>query len=235
MAKKSESDPKRHFYFCGCDRFTGGDSDRDHLYLDESDDPSASGAAGNDSGDAGISFYVFIGFFATFLYNYVANVLRGIGNSVTPLFFLGISVILNIFLDLYFVLVLHMGIKGAAVATVIAQYVSGVGILLYFLVRYPEYHISRKDMKWNRENLKQIMSLSGFTCLQQSVMNFGILVVQGIVNSFGATVMAAFAVAVKTRSHICRSVISEMHFPSLLPRTTEPERKNVSVRGSASQ
>ena len=52
-------------------------------------------------------------------------------------------------------------------------------------------------MKWNRENLKQIMSLSGFTCLQQSVMNFGILVVQGIVNSFGATVMAAFAVAVK--------------------------------------
>ena len=142
-------------------------------------------------------FYVFIGFFATFLYNYVANVLRGIGNSVTPLFFLGISVILNIFLDLYFVLVLHMGIKGAAVATVIAQYVSGVGILLYFLMRYPEYHISRKDMKWNRENLKQIMSLSGFTCLQQSVMNFGILVVQGIVNSFGATVMAAFAVAVK--------------------------------------
>ena len=106
-------------------------------------------------------FYVFIGFFATFLYNYVANVLHGIGNSVTPLFFLGISVILNIFLDLYFVLVLHMGIKGAAVATVIAQYVSG------------------------------------FTCLQQSVMNFGILVVQGIVNSFGATVMAAFAVAVK--------------------------------------
>ena len=142
-------------------------------------------------------FYVFIGFFATFLYNYIANVLRGIGNSVTPLFFLGISVILNIFLDLYFVLVLHMGIKGAAVATVIAQYISGVGILLYFLVRYPEYHISRKDMKWNRENLKQIMSLSGFTCLQQSVMNFGILVVQGIVNSFGATVMAAFAVAVK--------------------------------------
>ena len=90
-----------------------------------------------------------------------------------------------------------MGIKGAAVATVIAQYVSGVGILLYFLARYPEYHISRKDMKWKRENLKQIMSLSGFTCLQQSVMNFGILVVQGIVNSFGATVMAAFAVAVK--------------------------------------
>ena len=82
-------------------------------------------------------------FFATFLYNYVANVLRGIEIPSHRFFFLGISVILNIFLDLYFVLVLHMGIKGAAVATVIAQYVSGVGILLYFLVRYPEYHISR--------------------------------------------------------------------------------------------
>ena len=155
-------------------------------------------------------------FLPLFLYNYVANVLRGIEIPSHRFFFLGISVILNIFLDLYFVLVLHMGIKGAAVATVIAQYVSGVGILLYFLVRYPEYHISRKDMKWNRENLKQIMSLSGFTCLQQSVMNFGILVVQGIVNSFGATVMAAFAWQSRsTRSHICRSVISEMHFPSL--------------------
>ena len=54
--KKSGSDPKRYFYFCGYDRLTGGDPDRDHLYLDESDDPSASGAAGNDSGDAGISF-----------------------------------------------------------------------------------------------------------------------------------------------------------------------------------
>lgn len=54
--KNQNLNPKRHFYFCGCDRFTGGDSDRVNLYLDESDDPSASGAAGNDSGDAGISF-----------------------------------------------------------------------------------------------------------------------------------------------------------------------------------
>ena len=142
-------------------------------------------------------FYVFFGFFATFLYNYFSNVLRSMGNSVIPLIFLGISVVLNVFLDLYCVLELHMGIRGAAIATVIAQTVSGIGILLYFLIAYPELRIQRKDMNWNKERLSTILSLSGFTCLQQSVMNFGILMVQGIVNSFGATVMAAFAVAVK--------------------------------------
>lgn len=142
-------------------------------------------------------FYVFFGFFATFLYNYFSNVLRSMGNSVIPLIFLGISVVLNVFLDLYCVLELHMGIKGAAIATVIAQAVSGIGISLYFLIAYPELRIRREDRSRNRERLRTILALSGFTCLQQSVMNFGILMVQGIVNSFGATVMAAFAVAVK--------------------------------------
>lgn len=142
-------------------------------------------------------FYVFFGFFATFLYNYFSNVLRSMGNSMIPLIFLGVSVVLNVFLDLYFVLGLHMGIMGAAVATVIAQTVSGIGITLYFWIAYPDLRIRRENMTWDRERLRNILSLSGFTCLQQSVMNFGILMVQGIVNSFGATVMAAFAVAVK--------------------------------------
>ena len=142
-------------------------------------------------------FYVFFGFFATFLYNYFSNVLRSMGNSVMPLLFLGISVALNVVLDLYCVLELHMGIKGAAVATVIAQTVSGTGMVIYFVIAYPELRVHRKDMNWNKERFRSILSLSGFTCLQQSVMNFGILMVQGIVNSFGTTVMAAFAVAVK--------------------------------------
>lgn len=141
--------------------------------------------------------YVFIGFFAVFIYNYIANTLRAIGNSVFPLIFLSISVILNIFLDLFFVLVLKCGIIGAAVATVISQYVSAVGILIYYFVAYPEYRIKKENMHFNKNNIKNILSLSGFTCLQQSVMNFGILMVQGLVNSFGANVMAAFAVAVK--------------------------------------
>ena len=75
-------------------------------------------------------FYVFIGFFATYIYNYCSNLLRAVGNSVTPLIFLGVSVVLNIILDLYFVIGLGMGIIGAAVATVISQYIAGLGILI---------------------------------------------------------------------------------------------------------
>ena len=142
-------------------------------------------------------FYVFMGFIAVYIYNYISNVLRGIGNSVIPLIFLAVSVIINIFLDIYFVAVLNTGIKGAAIATVIAQYVSGAGILIYYIAAYPEYRIRKEDVRYDKKNIKDILSLSGFTCLQQSVMNFGILCVQGIVNSFGAVIMAAFAVAVK--------------------------------------
>lgn len=141
--------------------------------------------------------WVFPGFLATFLYNYVSNLLRGMGNSSAPLAFLAVAVLLNVGLDLYFVITLHMGIQGAALATVIAQYVSGVGLLVYWLAACPEYRVRRADMVFDRGALRHILSLSGLTCLQQSMMNFGILLVQGVVNGFGPVVMAAFAVAVK--------------------------------------
>ncbi|NDO18926.1 MATE family efflux transporter [Lachnospiraceae bacterium MD329] len=142
-------------------------------------------------------YYIFIGIIATFLYNYFSNLLRGIGNSVVPLVFLFVSVVLNIALDLYFVLVLNMGIRGAAVATVISQYISGAGLMIYTHICYPELRIRKSEAVFQKLTVRDIVSLSGLTCLQQSVMNFGILMIQGIVNSFGAQVMAAFAVAVK--------------------------------------
>lgn len=97
---------------------------------------------------------IFLGILATFLYNYFANLLRAIGNSMLPLLFLAVSSILNIILDLLFVLKFHWGVQGAAGATVFSQYVSGIGILM----------------------------------------------VQGLVNSFGTVIMAAFAAAVKIDS-----------------------------------
>lgn len=131
--------------------------------------------------------YVFTGFFAVFLYNYISNILRGMGNSTLPLIFLGVSVALNVGLDLLFVIPLGMGIMGAALATAIAQYVSGVGVLVYFIAAYPEFRLTRRDMRWDSpEFSRSILSLSGFTCLQQSVMNLGILMVQTVVNSFGS-------------------------------------------------
>ena len=141
--------------------------------------------------------WIFVGIFATFLYNYFSNLLRGIGNSVIPLVFLCVSVILNIGLDLYFVLVLKQGIRGAAIATVISQYISGIGLMIYVYIRYPELRLKYEDTKFVKRTAYDIAILSGMTCLQQSVMNFGILMVQGLVNSFGTTVMAAFAAAVK--------------------------------------
>lgn len=144
--------------------------------------------------------WIFAGIVATFLYNFVANFMRALGNSLVPLWFLGISAVLNIFLDLFFIRVLMWGVGGAAAATVISQYVAGVGILAYCVKKYPEVHIKKENRHWNTDILKELLGLSSLTCLQQSVMNFGILMVQGLVNSFGSVVMAAFAAAVKIDS-----------------------------------
>lgn len=140
---------------------------------------------------------IFCGITATFLYNYFASFLRALGNSLIPLVFLAISSVLNIILDLWFVLGLGRGVQGAAEATVISQYVSGIGITVYALAKCPQFRGIHRQFKIRFACIKEITSFSILTCVQQSVMNLGILMVQGLVNSFGATVMAAFAAAVK--------------------------------------
>ena len=138
---------------------------------------------------------VFTGIFFVFLYNFYAYLLRAVGNSLIPLIFLGISALLNIALDLWFVLGLNMGVAGAAWATVVAQAVSGLGIALYSHKKLPL--LRRKTKGRSLSRLWEIIVNDAATALQQSVMNFGILMIQGLVNSFGPTVMASFAAAVK--------------------------------------
>lgn len=140
---------------------------------------------------------IFCGLFAVFLYNYFASLLRSIGNSLVPLIFLGVSVALNIGLDFLFILVFGRGVAGAAEATVIAQYISGVGIALYSLKCIPYLKFKKEEIHIGSRCIRDIAGFSVLTCVQQSVMNLGILLVQGIVNSFGPAVMAAFAAAVK--------------------------------------
>ena len=140
---------------------------------------------------------IFCGITATFLYNYFASLLRSVCNSVAPLLFLAVSAILNIGLDLWFVIGLKRGVAGAAEATVISQYISGIGLALYYWVRFPALRVERAHLKLRRSCIREIAGFSILTCIQQSVMNLGILMVQGLVNSFGASVMAAFAAAVK--------------------------------------
>lgn len=137
---------------------------------------------------------IFWGIAATFLYNFFSCLLRSVGNSVVPLIYLGISAVLNIGLDLLFVAIFKFGVAGAAWATVISQYVSGIGIGIYALLKYP---FLRKKFSFTFNSVKEVAGFSFLTCVQQSVMNFGILMVQGLVNSFGSVVMAAFAAAVK--------------------------------------
>lgn len=143
---------------------------------------------------------IFWGIGSVFLYNYFASLLRAVGNSAVPLFFLGVSAVTNIFLDILFVPVLGWGIEGAAAATVIAQLLSGLGICVYTYIKVPELRIHWDFKEWDNAILHEIFNLSFLTSVQQSVMNFGILMVQGLVNSFGAVVMAAFAAAVKIDS-----------------------------------
>lgn len=140
---------------------------------------------------------IFWGIAATFLYNFFASLLRAVGNSVVPLLFLGIAALSNIGLDLLFIICFHRGVRGAAEATVLSQYGAGVGIMVYTMIQFPQLRLKRENLKWQPEILKEIFQLSFLTCIQQSVMNFGILMIQGLVNSFGAVVMAAFSVAVK--------------------------------------
>lgn len=143
---------------------------------------------------------IFMGILATFLYNFYASLLRAVGDSVTPLIFLGVCALLNIVLDLVFVIRFRWGVAGAAGATVIAQFVSGVGLLIYTWSRFPTYRIFQEKIRLKRRIFREIGQFSFLTCLQQSVMNLGILMVQGLVNSFGTVVMAAFAAAVKIDS-----------------------------------
>ena len=140
---------------------------------------------------------IFSGILFVFLYNFFACLLRAVGNSVVPLWFLAMSSVLNIILDLWFVAGLGKGVKGAAAATVIAQMAAGLGISVYTLWRVPVLRIEKQYMRMEKSVLNRVMQYSVLTCAQQSVMNFGILMIQGLVNSFGTVIMAAFAVAVK--------------------------------------
>ena len=143
---------------------------------------------------------IFFGIGFTFLYNFFASLLRALGNSVVPLIFLAISAITNIVLDLWFVIGLGLGVKGAGGATVIAQGISGVGITIYTYYKFSWIFSGFSKKFFSKNILKEISQYSFLTCMQQSIMNLGILMVQGLVNSFGTVIMAAFTVAVKIDS-----------------------------------
>lgn len=140
---------------------------------------------------------IFTGIMAVYVYNFFTSILRSIGNTVVPLIFLAVSSLMNIALDIIFIVCFHMGVSGAAWATVISQIFSGAGIMIYFFKKARWLCPQKKHLRYDKALLSYIISNSSLTAIQQSIMNFGILMVQGLVNSFGFYASAAFAAVVK--------------------------------------
>ena len=132
------------------------------------------------------------GMIFVFLYNTMSCILRAVGDSRTPLYFLILSAVINTGLDLLFTIKLGLGVKGVAIATVIAQGTSALCCMVYGYKKLSFLRFQASDLKWDGSIFKQTAQYAVLTSIQQSIMNFGILMVQGLVNSFGVTAMAAF-------------------------------------------
>ncbi len=134
------------------------------------------------------------GIIAIALYNGVAAILRALGDSRTPLYFLILSSIVNVALDLTFVLALELSVFGVALATIISQAISAVTCLIYAYHRVPYFRLSREELKPHREIIVKSFRLGVPVALQNSMIAISCMVLQGVVNSFGDTVMAAYTI-----------------------------------------
>lgn len=151
---------------------------------------------------------IYAGIAATIMYNMLACFLRAIGDSRTPLYFLMLSSLLNIVLDLVLIQLVGMGVAGAALATVISQAVSGLLCLVYIWKRYPVLHLSKNDFKVSGKLYKRHLKISLPMAFQFSVTAIGTVVVQGALNLFGTTKIAAFTAACKAEQLVTQPAVT---------------------------
>ena len=142
-------------------------------------------------------FVVLLGTGATVFYNMISNMLRALGDSKTPLYFLGFSSILNIFLDLFFILVFHMGVAGAAWATILSQFLSALLSLLVGLKNFQVLHLRREDFRDLNASIRLHLKTGFPMGFQMSVMCIGQLAMQAVVNSLGTAAVAGYTAASK--------------------------------------
>lgn len=140
---------------------------------------------------------IYWGIGTTVLYNILACILRALGDSKTPLYFLIISSFLNIGLDFLFILGFSMEVAGAAWATVISQGTSGILCLIYTLKKYPILHLKRKDFRWNKQFAWKHMAIGLPMAFQFSITAIGVIILQGALNLFGTEKIAAYTAASK--------------------------------------
>lgn len=140
---------------------------------------------------------IYAGIAATILYNMLAGLLRAVGDSRTPLYFLLIASILNVLLDLLFIIVFNMGVSGASLATIISQGVSGALCFIYIIKKYKILHVSKEDFWWDKKFAWKHMAIGLPMAFQFSITAIGVVVLQGALNLFGASKIAAYTAAVK--------------------------------------
>ncbi len=134
------------------------------------------------------------------LYNAYTAILRGMGDSKTPVLFLAAAALSNIVLDLIFVVQFRMGVKGVAIATVMAQAISAILCVVYSSVKIPILRLRLKELTFDKEMFRHIVSFGVPTAIQQSIVSLGMMSVQGLVNSFGSVTMAGYTAANKIDS-----------------------------------
>lgn len=142
-------------------------------------------------------FIIFMGIPATFLYNLLAAIIRSLGDSKTPVYFLAISSVLNIGLDLLFILAFQMGVAGASLATVLSQGVSGLACLVYMVKKFPILHMSREERRLDARSCRALCLMGVPMGLQYSITAIGSIFLQSAVNSLGSLYVAAVAAGSK--------------------------------------
>lgn len=148
------------------------------------------------------------GIAAQMLYNLLASVLRALGNSKVPLYFLILSALMNIVLDLVLIIVFHLGAPGAAYATVISQGVSGVLCLVYIVKKIPVLHLEREDWKPKAHLLKIQLGIGIPMALQYSITAIGTMMVQTSLNLLGSGLVAAFTAASKIEQVVTQAYVA---------------------------
>ena len=138
---------------------------------------------------------ILLGIFASMSFNLLSNVIRALGDSRTPLFFLIIAVIINVVLDLIFIIFFGMGVEGAAIATVIAQVSSSVLCLVYIKKKIPLLQLRKKDFSFDKEEIRIHLNAALPMAFQSSIIAIGAIVLQAALNSLGTDVVAAQAAA----------------------------------------
>lgn len=151
---------------------------------------------------------IYAGMIATGAYNALAAILRAVGDSKTPLYFLIISSVINVILDIVFIICFGMGVIGCGYATVIAQGISAVLCLIYIKKRFPILHLTKEDFRISFSCMKKLLALGVPMALQFSITAIGTIIVQGAVNLYGANYMAGFSAGAKIQNIVAVVYVS---------------------------